>query len=794
MKSRNSLSTKIILMVECILLISSILFCSVSIYRARIGIRKAIQQRMLDIANCAAGSVNGDVLKDITKESVGSGKYKDVYRTLAVFRDNVELEYVYSIKEETPGNFIFTMDLDQITPASYGDSVEYTEALAKAGKGTAAVDEIPYTDQWGEFYSAYSPVFDSDGNVAGIIAVDFSVEWFEGQLSSQTRSTVFSYIIILLISLLVAALLSLFTVRPFVRMHGELFEEKVRAESASHAKSEFLANMSHEIRTPINAVLGMNEMILREDKNAQELSDAQLKESLKNIGVYASDVKKAGNNLLAIVNDILDFSKIEAGQLDIVAAPYQLCSLLNDLNNMILFKSQEKGLDFKIEIDESLPNELSGDEVRIRQILTNLLNNAVKYTPKGSVKLTVNGTKLDGRGLLLKISVSDTGIGIKEDDLEKLFTKFQRLEMEHNSTVEGTGLGLVITQRLLEMMNGNISVESEYGKGSVFSVTIPQKIISDTPIGDFQMRFEAFMQEAESYHESFRAPDAHILVVDDTKINLTVVVNLLKSTEMIVDTATSGADAVEMAKNKEYDLILMDQRMPKMDGTQALHLIRETDGGLSSRSPVICLTADAVKGAKERYISEGFSDYITKPIDASALEKMLIKHLPKDKVKRVLNKVSEAIKPADSDKSDFSVLCDAGIDPETGLKFCQNDEAFYRSMLTDYVQSKKEKERELKNNYESENWHDYAIFVHSLKSSSKMIGALELSDMAAKMEEAADNNDSDFIHDKHDLMMSRYEETVLAIKGFIPVTESSDGDDDIMEFAPAGDAIEFSPE
>lgn len=795
MRSRNSLSTKIILMVEFIILISSILFCSVSLYRARIGIRKAIQQRMLDIANCAAGSVSGDVLKDITKENVGNGKYRDVYNTLAVFRDNVELEYVYSIKEETPGNFIFTMDLDQVTPASYGDSVEYTEALAKAGKGIAAVDEIPYTDQWGEFYSAYSPVFDSYANVAGIIAVDFSVEWFEGQLSAQTRSTVISYIIILLLSLLVAAALSMFTVRPFVRMQGELFEEKVRAESANHAKSEFLANMSHEIRTPINAVLGMNEMILREQDHAIDIADDGIKDSLKNIGIYASDVKKAGNNLLAIVNDILDFSKIEAGHIDIVEAPYQLCSLLNDLNNMILFKSQDKGLDFKIEIDESIPNELSGDEVRIRQILTNLLNNAVKYTPKGSVRLTLSGTRTDGRGLLLKFLVSDTGIGIKEEDIEKLFTKFQRLEMEHNSTVEGTGLGLVITKRLLEMMNGTISVESEYTRGSVFTVTIPQKIISDTPIGDFQMRYEAFMQDAGTYHESFRAPDVHILVVDDTRINLKVVVNLLKSTEMIIDTAESGAEAVEMARDIEYDLILMDQRMPKMDGTQALHLIRETENGLSSRSPVICLTADAVKGARERYMAEGFSDYITKPIDAGTLEKMLMKHLPKDKVRRVLNKSSENVKTADHSNSDLSILSDAGIDLKTGLNYCQNDEAFYRSTLTDYVQSRKEKAKELKNNFESENWHDYSIYAHSLKSSSKMIGALKLSELAAKMEEAADNGNIDLILTNHDLMMKGYDDIVSAITKIIPVTEDSEGDDDVMEFEPSGDdALEFLPE
>ena len=270
LKSKSNLSTKIIVMVEVILLISSTLFCTVSIYRARSGIRRAIQQRMLDIANCASGSVRGDVLKSLTAADVGTPKYNEIYDTLAVFRDNVELEYVYCIRDEGNGKFIFTMDLDQYTPASYGDSVKYTKALAMAGTGHAAVDEIPYSDAWGEFYSAYSPVMDSSGNVAGIIAVDFSADWFDAQLSAQTRETVVSYIVILLMSLLLAAVLSMLTVRPFVRMQGVLLEEKVRAESANRAKSDFLANMSHEIRTPINAVLGINELILREDLKARE--------------------------------------------------------------------------------------------------------------------------------------------------------------------------------------------------------------------------------------------------------------------------------------------------------------------------------------------------------------------------------------------------------------------------------------------------------------------------------------------------------------------------------------------
>ena len=797
MSARNSLSTKIIMMVECILLISSILFCSVSIYRARVGIRKAIQQRMLDIANCAAGSVSGEVMKNLTEDQVGSVAYNKIYDTLAVFRDNVELEYVYCIKEAEPGSFIFTMDLDQVSPASYGDSVEYTEALAKAGKGVPAVDEVPYTDQWGEFYSAYSPVFDSTGKVVGIVVVDFSSDWFDGQLAEQTRSTVISYVIILLLSLLLAALLSLFTVRPFVRSQGQLMEEKLRAESANNAKSDFLANMSHEIRTPINAVLGMNEMIIREDHRALDLAERDplaVQGALENISVYAGDVKKAGHNLLAIVNDILDFSKIEAGQMDLTEAPYQLSSLINDINNMILFKALDKNLKFSVEVDPSIPDELSGDEVRIRQILTNLLNNAVKYTDKGSVSLKLRGKK-QGEGILnLTLVVWDTGIGIKPEDKEVLFTKFQRLEMERNSTVEGTGLGLAITQHLIELMGGTIDVESEYGKGSIFTVTIPQKIVSDTPIGDFQTRLKENQPGDRPYRESFRAPEATILIVDDTRINLTVAVNLLKNTKMKIDTATSGAEAVTMAAKNRYDMIFMDQRMPEMTGTEAFHQIRSTTDGASRDVPVVCLTADAVIGAKERYLSEGFSDYLTKPIDNFALEKMLMKYLPEEKVERVTEQMSYASDIDGSEEEYFATLRSVGIEPKSGLKYCQDDEVFYRAMLAEYAYGELEKAHNLQKSYEAENWHDYSIYVHALKSSSRMVGAAALSMRAAKLEAAANAVDSGTIHTEHDSMMEEYELMTAIIRSVIPKTALDPDSDNITEYSPSDDVMEFLPD
>lgn len=794
--SGNRLSTKIIIMVECILLVSSILFCSVSIYRSRVGIRKAIQQRMLDIANCAAGSVNGEVMKNFTEDQVGSVAYNNVYDTLTIFRDNVELEYVYCIKEDTPGNFIFIMDTDPVSPASYGDSVEYTEALAQAGRGTASVDEVPYTDQWGSFYSAYSPVFDSTGKVVGIVVADFSSDWFDGQLASQTRSMVLGYAVILLFSLLFAGVLSFLIVKPYVKAQGELLEEKVRAESASNAKSDFLANMSHEIRTPINAVLGMNEMIIREDNRALDVAESDpmlVQEALENINVYAGDVKKAGHNLLAIVNDILDFSKIEAGRMELAEAPYQLSSLINDINNMIMFKAQDKGLVFNVEADPSLPDELSGDEVRVRQILTNLLNNAVKYTEKGSVILKLRGKKQDENTLILTIVVWDTGIGIKPEDKEQLFNKFERLEMDRNSTVEGTGLGLAITHNLIELMGGNIEVESEYGKGSIFTVNIPQKIVSGSTLGDLQTRLKDNAPGNRPYKESFRAPDATILIVDDTRINLTVAVNLLKNTKMKIDTATSGEEAVNMASKTRYDVIFMDQRMPGMNGTEAFHKIRETENGASKDVPVICLTADAVIGAKERYLSEGFSDYLTKPIDNFALENMLMKYLPEEKVELVNEEITEVSEDEHSVEEEYAVLRSVGIEPRAGLKYCQNDVFFYKALLAEYAYGELEKAHNLQKSYEAENWHDYSIYVHSLKSSSKMIGASALSVRAAKLEAAANISDTGTIHTEHDNMMEEYEVLTAVIRSLLPKSATDPENDDIKEFSPSDDIMEFLP-
>ncbi|MBQ6133502.1 MAG: response regulator [Lachnospiraceae bacterium] len=399
----------------------------------------------------------------------------------------------------------------------------------------------------------------------------------------------------------------------------ELEEQKAIAVSANKAKSTFLANMSHDIRTPLNAVLGMDEMILRESREKDTLS-------------YAADIQSAGETLLSLINDILDISKVEEGKLEIIPVQYELASLIHDLTNMIRDRAVKKGLDFKLKVNEEIPHLLFGDEIRIRQCVMNLLTNAVKYTNTGSVSMEVDFEETPGEGedkrISLSFKVKDTGIGIKEEDMEALFTPFQRIEEKRNRHIEGTGLGMSIVQELLSLMGTKLSVSSEYGKGSSFSFSVEQGVVSEEPIGDITGSLEGGRKIA-SYQESFTAPDARIMVVDDTEVNLTVIKNLLKKTLLQVDTAQSGKEALSLAAVHSYDAIFLDHMMPDMDGIETLHEMKKRPE--VENTVFIALTANALSGARERYIGEGFFDFLSKPVDPERLEKLLMRILPKEK-------------------------------------------------------------------------------------------------------------------------------------------------------------------
>ena len=453
--------------------------------------------------------------------------------------------------------------------------------------------------------------------------------------------------------------------------------------------------------------------------------------------------------------------------------------MLNDVSNLILFRANTKGLDFQVEVDGTLPDDLFGDEVRVRQIITNLLTNAVKYTNDGSVRLIVNREGGEDTGsLTLCIAVKDTGIGIREEDRVRLFSKFERMDLSHNSTVEGTGLGLAITKSLLDLMGGTIQVESTYGKGSTFTMRIPQKILSDEPVGNFREKFERSMKQASARRESFRAPEAHILVVDDTRMNITVVEGLLRDTEIELDGVLSGEEAIELCRRIRYDVILMDQRMPKMDGTEAMRRIRAE--GMNRDTPVICLTADAVTGAKERYLAVGFTDYLTKPVDGYSLEQKLLAHLPEEKVRHTLSQ--PAARPAEA--RDFSALRSGGIESDDGLRLCQNDEALYLSLIDEFVRSAEPRKRVLQTALDTRDWQQYGIHVHALKSSAKVLGAAELSELAAMLEKAADSGHGAEILSAHPRLMKLYDNATAACAAFTPDADSEAEEPDILEFDP----------
>ena len=583
-----------------------------------------------------------------------------------------------------------------------------------------------------------------------------------------------------------------------VAENSTLKEARRVADQSNAAKSSFLANMSHEIRTPINAVLGMNRMIMNESvkgRNAQLSDSNEVRRVFSDITGYSANIDSAGNNLLSIINDILDFSKIEAGKLTITARNYKLSSVLNDVSNMVMIKAEEKKLNFRIEADSGLPDGLCGDETRIRQVMVNILNNAVKYTDKGSVTLLVSSAEKreykTGDELELIIAAKDTGIGIKKEDIGKIFDKFERMDMVHNSTVEGTGLGLSITYHLVEMMGGSIGVESEYGSGSTFTIRLPQKIVSTEPVGEFRDKIGKRVEDLSGGEICFTAPDAHILIVDDTKMNLFVAVGLLKDTLIKTDTAESGAEALELARRKRYDIVLLDQRMPVMDGTQTLHRLREQKG--FAHTPIICLTADAISGARERYVSEGFNDYLSKPIDCAALKRTIMKYLPKDKVKLSSGEapVQEKKAVSKSDDNFFDTLREAGIDTAQGLMYCQNSEELYRTLLVEYVKSSKERTVKLRDCFDKADWKGYTTLVHSLKSTSGTIGAAELSGIAAGLEKAAIAGSFGFITAGHDSMLEKYAALTEKIAEAVGAENTDDAggasvsdDDVILEFLP----------
>lgn len=522
---------------------------------------------------------------------------------------------------------------------------------------------------------------------------------------------------------------------------------KQRAMIANESKAKFLANMSHEIRTPINTILGMNEMILRENRD-------------EFVQEYARNIQNSGKMLLALISDVLDFSRIEAGEVDIQEVPYQVTSLLHDSIQSLHARADKKKLDVILDIDEKLPCILSGDVFRIRQVMTNLISNAVKYTKQGNVTLTVKGQENEKKEFVLFISVKDTGIGIRKEDMDKLFESFTRMEEKKNRAIAGTGLGLTITKALVDLMHGEIHVTSIYGEGSEFVVCLPQTVVDNETIGEFEERYIKKNRQPGVHESTFTAPDAKILAVDDNEMNLAVLKGLLKGTEIQLDTAPGGMECLALCREKSYDMILMDHMMPTPDGIETLHMLREEADNPNRETKVIALTANALAGCREEYLKEGFDDYLSKPIDVNKLEKLICEKLPRDKV--LLLRITEEPETEEQEilMENMDESPDALIDIYVGLTYCGGSKEMYAEILKTYLGQEEKYGVQMPQYYQEKDWKNYGILAHALKSTSLGIGAKELSEYAKRMELAAKAEDEEILLQEAEGLQDAYQ-TVL---------------------------------
>ena len=534
----------------------------------------------------------------------------------------------------------------------------------------------------------------------------------------------------------------------------EAEKAKEIAQQANRAKSDFLANMSHEIRTPINAVLGMDEMILKESTNPQ-------------ISEYALNIKQAGSMLLSLINDILDFSKIESGKMDVVPVDYDFGILLGDTIDMIRSKAENKNLQIELNIESGTPVHLHGDEVRIRQIITNILTNAVKYTPEGKITITVSGKKVSEKAVQLYVSVKDTGIGIKKEDMARLVNPFQRVDESRNRNIEGTGLGLSITMCLLNLMGSRLEVESTYGEGSDFYFYLEQEQLDDEILGeDIQKYCEKVRGEISVSTEQFYAPDAKILVVDDNEMNLKVFLGLLKNHGMQIDTAMSGKECLARIEQNAYHIIFMDHLMPEMDGVETLRRIRKLKTNQSKDAVIVALTANAVSGAREMFLEEGFDDYLSKPIIAIKLEQMIQKYLPKELLMKNDLEQKEEI-PATPGDTVRSASSEKGLVYwEMGKALCMEDEEIYREVLQAFLESPSA--MELRQYYEESDFDNYRIKIHAMKTNLANIGSMSVSDRAKQLELALSNeNNVSYVQENHDEFMKEYKRVVSEVKTYM---------------------------
>ena len=546
--------------------------------------------------------------------------------------------------------------------------------------------------------------------------------------------------------------------------------KRKEAKSAGKAKTDFLANMSHEIRTPMNAICGMSDLLLQ-----TKLTDEQLD--------YVSTIKLSSDNLLSIINDILDFSKIEAGKMELVPQSYNLLSPLYSLQNTIDVRIGERPLDFKISIKRDMPTQLYGDEVRVQQVILNLLTNAVKYSNQGHIELIVDYEKLENDEIMLKATVKDQGIGIKKEDMPKLFEAFSQVDMERNHRIEGTGIGLTITERLVRSMGGSITLESEYGVGTTFYVSMRQKVedfnsvIDTESTDDFVVIshsniLKGFVSGKKKIAK-FIAPDAKVLVVDDNEANLKVAKGLMGQYKLSVRTCTSGKAALDILEtDKSFDILFIDHMMPEMDGVELTKILRSSNDDYLKYVPIIALTANAIKGVSEMFLANGFTEYLSKPIDTERLGEVLNKWIPENKKEEAMEEEeSVADKNQAVDDNDENLLNMLrqieNVDYDKAMTLCGKSEDILLSVIEVYVKSYSQIKERIDSTYAKEDLKNYAIEVHGVKSSSRSIGNDVLGEMAYRLEIEAKDGNIAYVKENHSEFVMKYEQFVGKLKEIV---------------------------